>query len=111
VPNREMESDRTTLRRYLAIIQDPRGYPAESLEPAPPEGPEQPMLYTVVKADEHEAEVKKWRGLCEQVATHYSGSLDHQPAYVRAIVNAYYEWLESAPATDEKLNEGNPDGR
>ena len=60
-------------RRYLAVIQDPRGYPAagEPLEKTPPDGPEQPMIVTVVKADEYEAEVGRlragisWvRGMC-----------------------------------------------
>jgi RNA polymerase subunit RPABC4/transcription elongation factor Spt4 len=31
------------------------------------------------------AERDHWRGLCESVDAHYSGSLDHQPHYVRAI--------------------------
>ena len=46
------------IRRYVAVIQDPRGYPAEGLDPAPPDGPELPMLYSVVKADEHEAAIR-----------------------------------------------------
>lgn len=48
----------STPRRFLALIQDPRGY-GKNLEPAPPEGPSQPMLFHVVKADEHEAEVER----------------------------------------------------
>lgn len=48
----------TVIRRYLAIIQDPRGYPAEGLDPAPPNGPEQPMVFSVVKADEHDAAIR-----------------------------------------------------
>lgn len=57
------------MRRYLAIIQDARGYPApgEPLDKAPPEGPEQPMVYSVVKADEHDAEVARLRGALEQI--------------------------------------------
>ena len=42
-------------RRYLAIVQDARGYPPPGeLDPAPPEGPGQPMVYSVVKADDFE---------------------------------------------------------
>lgn len=43
-------------RRYIAVIQDPRGYPppGADLEPAPPEGPSQPVLHSVVAADEYE---------------------------------------------------------
>lgn len=43
-------------RRYLAIVQDARGYPApgDPLEPAPPDGPAQPVIHTVVLADEYE---------------------------------------------------------
>lgn len=43
-------------RRYLAVVQDPRGYPApgEPLEAAPPEGPAQPVIHTVVLADEYD---------------------------------------------------------
>lgn len=32
-----------------------------------------------------------YRELCEMVDAHYSGSLDHQPAYVRAIRTALRE--------------------
>lgn len=44
-------------RRYLAVVQDPRGYPApgEPLEAAPPGGPAQPVIHTVVRADDYEA--------------------------------------------------------
>ena len=43
-------------RRYLALVQDPRGYPAPGgpLPPKPPEGPEQPMLFHVVKAEAYD---------------------------------------------------------
>jgi hypothetical protein len=58
------------MRRYLAIIQDPRGYPPPGEQDnEPPEGPEQPMLYTVVKADEHEAEVDRLRDLADAMAS------------------------------------------
>lgn len=33
-------------------------------------------------------EVVRWRHLAEMVDAHYSGSLDHQPGYVRAIRSA-----------------------
>ena len=43
-------------RRYLTVIQDPRGYPTKlGTEPAPPEGPSEPVLLSVVKADDYEA--------------------------------------------------------
>lgn len=45
-----------TARRYLAVVQDPRGYPAPGgeLEPAPPEGPAPPVMHSVVLADDFE---------------------------------------------------------
>jgi hypothetical protein len=51
------------VRRYLAVLQDHRGYPSseDELDPAPPEGPEPPILIQVVKADEHDAEVERLR--------------------------------------------------
>lgn len=48
-----------TLRRYIAVVQDPRGYPTAALSD---DDAEPPCLYTVVKADEHEAELER---LCE----------------------------------------------
>jgi len=44
-------------RRFLAVIQDERGYPATGmdLDPAPPDGPKPPMVLSVVKADDYEA--------------------------------------------------------
>lgn len=52
-------------RRYLVVVQDPRGYPGHrerelepappELEPAPPEGPKQPVIHTAVLADDFEA--------------------------------------------------------
>ena len=59
----------SSLRRYIAIVQDPRGYPAAGapLEKAPPDGPEQPVLHQVVKADEHEAELEQLRERVEHL--------------------------------------------
>ncbi len=54
-------------RRYLAVIQDPRGYPADELELPPPDGPVPAVLYAVVKADDHEAEVKRLREALEWI--------------------------------------------
>jgi hypothetical protein len=45
-----------TLRRYIAVVQDPCGYPSANLAD---DDAEAPTLYTVVKADEHEAEVAR----------------------------------------------------
>lgn len=41
-----------SVRRYLAVIQDPRGY-ADELEPAPPEGPIPVVVHTVVLLDDY----------------------------------------------------------
>lgn len=43
-------------RRYLAVIQDPKGYPPRGalLEPAPPEGPAPPVIHEVVLATDYE---------------------------------------------------------
>lgn len=45
-----------SVRRYLIVIQDARGYPepGADLEPAPPEGPEQPVMRSAVLADDYE---------------------------------------------------------
>jgi hypothetical protein len=42
-------------RRYIAVVQDPRGYPPPGeLDPAPPEGPDQPVIHSVVLAEEYD---------------------------------------------------------
>lgn len=71
-------SDRPEPRRYLALLQDERGY-GKLLEPAPPEGPSQPVLFTVVKADDHEAEVERLRAENERL--HYK-LIDREGAIV-----------------------------
>lgn len=44
-------------RRYLAIVQDPRGYPPRDaeLDPAPPEGPAPPVIHSVVLEVDYDA--------------------------------------------------------
>lgn len=43
-----------TARRFLALVQEAGGYPAPlaDLDPAPPEGPAQPALHSVVKVSD-----------------------------------------------------------
>lgn len=88
------------LRRYIAVVQDARGYPsAGDLENAPPDGPEQPMLYTVVKADEHEAELAAtaeerdaYRFALEQIeGSPRAGIGCDQQVIARAALNQYRE--------------------
>lgn len=47
--------DQAEPRRYIAVIQDERGYPGPGahLDPAPPDGPKPPQVVTVVKADDY----------------------------------------------------------
>jgi hypothetical protein len=55
-----------SVRRYITVVQDPRGYPSNTadLDPAPPEGPEPPMVYSVVKADDFERLEKALHEIC-----------------------------------------------
>ena len=58
-------------------------------------------MFTALRELQHERddarnEAALYRALLEQVDAHYSGSLDHQPGYVRAIRSALDE--ERAPA-------------
>ena len=48
-------------RRYVAVLQDPRGYPAPGQPPedAPPDGPFPLTVVSVVKADDHEREQQR----------------------------------------------------
>jgi hypothetical protein len=77
-----MDSAQSKLRRFVAVVQDWRGYPApgEPLELAPPKGPEQPMLYTVVKADEHDAEVGRLRDAIRAIGSAWRGGDDAEIA-------------------------------
>lgn len=73
------------LRRYLAIVQDERGYPAPTaaLDEAPPGGPEAPCVVSVVKAEEHEAEVERLRGKIERLEHDLAPSKDDLPLELR----------------------------
>jgi hypothetical protein len=104
---------RTSLRRYLAVIQDARGYPASDEPlPAPPEGPIQPLIVSVVKADEHDAEVEMLRaalaeayrrnalvvaGACDEVSAGVGGDSATGPyLYVERggfMLHLYLRWF------------------
>jgi hypothetical protein len=63
-----------SVRRYLAVIQAPEGYPGpnDPLEPAPPDGPALPVLHTVVREEAFEtleAEVARLRPVVAQIAS------------------------------------------
>jgi hypothetical protein len=62
-------------RRYLAIVQDERGYPAPGDDPddGPPDGPKPPMLHSVVLADEFDVlrtQADRYRAALEEIRTH-----------------------------------------
>lgn len=51
------------IRHYLTIVQDQIGYSRDGSDLDPPEGPKQPMIWAVVKLEDHEDEVERLRGL------------------------------------------------
>lgn len=60
VPDSRSLPDRAEPRRFLALIQDPRGYSTE-LEPTPPEGPIRADVFHVIKTADYEAAVERLR--------------------------------------------------
>lgn len=56
------EGDVRDVRRYLTIVQDARGYPGPNTrrDLAPPDGPAEPVVHTVVLADDFEGLVRRY---------------------------------------------------
>lgn len=78
-------------RRYLTIIQDARGYPAPGgpLDKAPPEGPEQPQIVSVVRADDYEA-------ACELPVQMVESLREHAKQVKREDYHAAIQWQAAA---------------
>lgn len=71
----------TPARRYLTVIQAAQGYPPPRtpLEPAPPDGPAQPVIHTVVLADDYEElerHVKRLEERCAHLEQRLRAALD-----------------------------------
>lgn len=83
-----MTRDSDQARRYVAVIQDARGYPAPGapLEPGPPEGVGPPVIHSVVLADDHERVERERDKLADIIARASRLCEQGDPALVQQVL-------------------------
>lgn len=92
-------------RTYLAIVQDPRGYPGPGapLDPAPPDGPVAPNLITCIRLDDHE------RAVDEAMAMVTNDRVTYQMA-LRVVRELIDDGPGTAAQLAERMTEKNEEG-